>query len=347
MFLDTPPIYRVLPMSDPIQIAFGCDEVFAPHAGVVIQSILHSSAPKDYFVFNVVATALSDKTRRRLLKIAETSRSVVQFHTFPESHLSNLPSSRLTKNAYLRIFLPELLPELIRVIYLDCDLLAVGSLRPLWEIQLRPGAVAAACEDIYSIYAKLGDDDMLRFFKSLGMTPHESYFNSGVILMDLVEWRTQSITEKACEWGSANPDLIRNADQDILNIILEGIVHYLPLKWNLSIHMIDRVLRAESFTVHEREATDDPVIIHFVGSNKPNLLETPMPYQREYLKRLAQTPWADDFIPTQSTHQKFVRLRRQIKRFFQAKRQMVAGLFGARPRAIGGVVRVDHVSGRS
>lgn len=333
-------------MPDPIQIAFGCDEAFAPHAGVVIRSILHNSSPEDHIVFNVVTTALSDETRGRLLKVAESNRSCLRIHALDASNLTDLPACHLTPNAYLRIFLPQLLPDLKRVIYLDCDLLPVASLRSLWETQLRPGSLAAACEDIYSIYAKLGNNDLREFFDSLGFTEGESYFNSGVILMDLAGWRTQSITAKACSWGTANQNLIRHADQDILNVILEGRVHYLPLRWNLSIHMIDRASRATDCTSHEKEASDDPAIIHFVGGNKPNSLETPMPYQREYLKMLSQTPWADDFIPAQSTRQKCVRSRRLIRQFFQAKRAMITRFFGRPPRLIEGIVRVDPVPER-
>ncbi|RYD24103.1 MAG: glycosyltransferase family 8 protein [Verrucomicrobiaceae bacterium] len=330
-------------MHDPIQIAFGCDEAFAPHAGVVIQSILHNSPREDHFVFNVVTTALSDQARQRLLAISESSRSSLRVHALDISNLKNLPACHLTTNAYLRMFLPELLPDLERVIYLDCDLLAVASLRPLWEIRLRPGAIAAACEDIYSIFAKLGDTKLRDFLDSLGIKNGESYFNSGVMLMDLAGWRAHSITAKACEWGVANPDLIRHADQDILNVMLQGRVHYLPLRWNLSIHMIHRV-NSRSCTTHEKEAAEDPAIIHFVGSNKANSLENPMPYQSEYLDRLAQTPWAEDFIPAQSIRQKFVRLRRRIKQSVQEKQLMILGLFGAPSRPIAGIVRVDHSS---
>ena len=37
---------------------------------------------------------------------------------------------------WYRIFLPELLPDVDRVLYLDADTIAVDSLAPLWEIDL-------------------------------------------------------------------------------------------------------------------------------------------------------------------------------------------------------------------
>jgi lipopolysaccharide biosynthesis glycosyltransferase len=337
-------------VSAPIQIALGCDEAFVPHAAVVIRSILHNSPKEDHLVFNVVTTGLSEKTLVRLSKVAESDRSCLRIHALNASNLKNLPPCHLTLNAYLRIFLPELLPDLERVIYLDCDLLPIASLRPLWETRLRPGAIAAACEDIYSIYAKLGNEDLIAFFDALGMKTGESYFNSGVILMDLDGWRDQSVTEKACNWGTENPELIRHADQDILNVILKGSVHYLPLKWNLSIHMIDRANRiggATDCTTDEKAATEDPAIIHFVGHHKGNSLETPMPYQRQYLRRLAETPWAGDFIPAQSGLQKYIRIKRLTKRFLLAKRAQLTDLLGKAPPFVDGIVRVDRSPERS
>ena len=46
--------------------------------------------------------------------------------------------------SYYRLKLPDLLPgELSRILYLDCDMIVTGKLRPLWETDISGMAVAA------------------------------------------------------------------------------------------------------------------------------------------------------------------------------------------------------------
>lgn len=324
-----------------IHVALGCDDFFAPHAGVVIQSVIDSAGYDDRFVFHVVAFHLSQVSRDRLSTIVANGKHIINFHNLSSFQLDSLPAGHLTHNAYLRVFLPEVLDDLARVIYLDCDVLVLGSLRPLWEFDLRAGAIAAACEDIYSIYARMGDRENCDFFESLGIPASRGYFNSGVLLMDLAAWRERSITAKACQWGAANYDLIRYADQDVLNVILGDRVHFIPLKWNLSIHMVDRVLMGSRFTAEELDAYRSPVIIHFVGKNKGDSMVTPLPFQRNYLDCLARTPWCHDFIPRQGIDQKFKRFVGLLRRGYLKCRAVLNELAGKRELPLGGVVRID------
>ncbi len=47
------------------------------------------------------------------------------------------------KATWYRIFLPDLLPEVDRILFLDADLLALDSLAPLWETDLSEHYLAA------------------------------------------------------------------------------------------------------------------------------------------------------------------------------------------------------------
>jgi lipopolysaccharide biosynthesis glycosyltransferase len=318
-------------LQTPLHIALGCDDTFAPHAGVVIQSVLNSNQDNEDTIFHIVSFSLSDLNRTRLSSIGDTQHSKIIFYSLPSNKLAALPPCHLTLNAYLRLILPELLHQLERVIYLDCDVLVLKSLRPLWEVTFEKDTLVAACEDIYSLYAKLGNHQLLYFFNSLGMKPGEKYFNSGVLLIDLNAWREHDITDKAIQWGITHQKLIRHADQDILNVICKNRVHYLSLEWNLSIHMILRTYHIDTCTVSEREAAISPAVIHYVGERKACSLEHPLPYQKQYIRVVKQTPWRTGFIAPLNFSKQFLRYKRVVKLLLlTAKRNITELLFGFR-----------------
>ncbi len=80
----------------------------------------------------------------------------------------------------------------------------------LWQTNLE-GNVIAAVEDA-------GFHDRL---EKMGITKeNEKYFNSGMMLIDLVRWRAKSITQKVLDYINQNPEKLRFHDQDALNAIL-------------------------------------------------------------------------------------------------------------------------------
>lgn len=58
-----------------------------------------------------------------------------------------------------------------------------------------------------------------------------NYFNAGVMFINTSEWKKNNITQKALEMINSGK-VYRYADQDVLNILLNGRVHYLDKKYN-------------------------------------------------------------------------------------------------------------------
>ena len=124
---------------------------------------------------------------------------------------------RYTEAASMRLLLPELLPELDRILYLDCDIIVRQDIAKLWEeTQLGDNYLAAVYEAAIEGQAER--------FRALGCDPSR-YFNSGFLLMNLAQMRQEKVSEKLLE--ACRVPWLEFPDQDALNQVCQG--HVLPL----------------------------------------------------------------------------------------------------------------------
>jgi lipopolysaccharide biosynthesis glycosyltransferase len=124
---------------------------------------------------------------------------------------------RYTEAASLRLLLPELLPELDKILYLDCDIVVRQDLAKLWdETNLGDNYLAAIYEAAIEGQAER--------FRALGCDPSK-YFNSGFLLMNLAQMRDEKVSEKLLE--ACRVPYLEFPDQDALNQVCQGRV--LPL----------------------------------------------------------------------------------------------------------------------
>src|SRR4029077_14814785 len=86
------------------------------------------------------------------------------------------------------VLLPQLLGDLGRVLYLDSDLIVTGPLDELWSTDLVAHPLAAVTNPLYPGMSTA-------FFRVLGLPTETAYFNSGVMLIDLEDWRRNHRTE--------------------------------------------------------------------------------------------------------------------------------------------------------
>ena len=129
---------------------------------------------------------------------------------------------RYTEAASLRLLLPKLLPELDRILYLDCDVIVRQDLATLWEqTDLQDNYLAAVYEAAIEGQAER--------FRALGCDPAR-YFNSGFLLMNLARMREEKVSEKLLE--ACRVPWLEFPDQDALNQVCQGRVLPLSPLWN-------------------------------------------------------------------------------------------------------------------
>ena len=157
-----------------------------------------------------------------------------------------------------------------RLIYLDADTLVRKDLRDLWNTDLEGHPIAA----VRDVVMPMGHSRV----------PRGEYFNSGVLLLDLVKIRAVfPELEKLCyEMKDA-----KYYDQDPLNLYFRGDQLWLNLTWNAQV--IGTV--AECYDVERMklplDQLKDPAIVHFYGQASPPFSMVLNPFGSPYFAK----PW--------------------------------------------------------
>lgn len=218
-------------------------------------------------------------------------------------HLYHVPRERiaalfvdkyLTAECYLRLLAPELLPpEIERVVYLDCDLVVLDDLRPLFDADLG-GAVVGAAPD-YPMVPHVVDRARLA---ALGIPAGGVYVNSGVLLIDLAAWRAEGLTDRLMQFVRARGAELEFHDQDALNAVLHDRIRTLDCRWNLQARMLRSGRRAHPVEFDAtRLARRRPAVLHYVGTEKPWKFRTRTARKADYIRYLARTEWRDAHPP--------------------------------------------------
>jgi len=176
---------------------------------------------------------------------------------------AHLKSSHLTRTSYAPLFLPEILPDNDRVIWLDVDTVVLADLVALWRQDLRSALVAAAPDDFIS------QEELEATGTTLG-----AYFNSGVMVMNLARWRSDGLAATARHL-MGDPHLICE-DQSVSNRLCRGKVLLLDRRWNFHasrFHEYPSALRPRV-----------PAVVHYCGHRKPWL--EPVAFQRLFMNFL-------------------------------------------------------------
>ena len=192
-------------------VVLAADDNFAMPLAVTVRSALDHLSPERMLRVYVLDAGLTDATKERLIGSWPAGRFHVTWISVDSSALGLLPvSGHVNVVSYFRILMPRLLPaEIRRVIYLDSDLIVRADLARLWDCELA-GQLCLAAQDCAAPYLDsstalsnyklcrphLGSSTPIANFRELGLHPKAAYFNAGILLVDLAEWRAADLPEQ-------------------------------------------------------------------------------------------------------------------------------------------------------
>lgn len=164
-------------------------------------------------------------------------------------HLKSLHGDWTT---YGRLLIPNHINEDV-ALYLDADLIVSVDVLQLKEFTFNGQFLGAVPSGTFK-------DIMERnlFLDELHQSPEAEYFNAGVLLFNLRQWKAQGIQDKWQEITVKYPELLISHDQTLLNAVCGGQFAYLPSFYN-----------NHWFPGNDTPANMKESIIHFVGSPKP------------------------------------------------------------------------------
>lgn len=252
---------------DVLHIAFAVDENYMKPAGVMISSIIKNN-PNGHFYFHLFTTSIKKDDVQRLKKLANNACSLcIRF--FDENVFSKLQTSEnFPTSIYYRLVIPFSLQSITdRVLYLDSDMLCVGDIYSIKDIEFHNNIIAAIPDEWIS----------LEYIEELNLNKYTLYFNSGFIYYNIPRWLSEDMLLHFMR-------LINNKnysypDQDVLNIILQGNVEFLPRYYN------------KFYKKNEKHIDKSTIILHYVGPSKPWLsIDRAENLYKQYYDN---SPWGD------------------------------------------------------
>ncbi|WP_052509665.1 glycosyltransferase family 8 protein [Kitasatospora griseola] len=255
-------------------IVCGVDDGYARPLRTLMRSIVaaHPSAIGELRLI-VLDQQISATNRKAILHDADRTGLHTELRPAPLTDPRYPVSDWVSGAVYVRLAIPEVIPDERRVLYLDADTLVLGDLRPLLRQSLDGHPIGAVRDPQNPV---IGRGIQLPGWKGLGVPYGRDYFNSGVMLIDLDRCRQLGVFDRSRQFLAEHPDKVRFWDQDALNWAVDDNWQRLERRWN-TFAMSSQA--AQPGFIHYAEA-DSPLarllqdeetaaLVHFAGPDKP------------------------------------------------------------------------------
>lgn len=279
-------------------ILYAADNNYAPFMGVSMYSLFKNNIDIEEISVYAVLDNVCDDYKKKLAAIAaQFNRElyIIDSDDFNKKlEALNIPKFRGNYTTNYRLFFNTIIPDSCeRLFYLDADTIVCGSLKNILEADFEDYAAGVVYDSLGVYYKPI-----------LGFSADIPYFNAGVLIIDVKNWKKHNVTEHIMNHIMTVRSGYCNPDQDLLNINLVNTVKILGPEYNFQpFHraytddMYRKVYGFDNYYTEEQieNARKNPIIMHtyrFLGEfpwHKNNLHPDTKLFD-EYLK---ETPWAD------------------------------------------------------
>lgn len=258
-----------------INVILASDENYAQPLGVTLYSLLKNFSSDSHSVaFTILDGGITAESRNKLELICKKFSSEIRFVAMTGDLFKGFPVfSHYSIAIYYRLIIPELFPEEVKkVIYLDCDILVLGTIADLYSTDIKDHYLAAVKDFISD-----GHLQQVRapFYKDI-----KKMFNSGVLLMNIEKMRRGDFITKNISFIKDHSSELLFPDQESLNYVCRDDWADLDKSWN---YQVDR---------SQGKIVPSPKILHYTNSYKPWHAFYHNYYQKTYRDYLRKA-WPD------------------------------------------------------
>jgi len=219
---------------------------------------------------NIIFHIICDKSVSSL-KVNEYVKKGYIIHTNPDiSYRINFNPGRLPKTMYYRWLIPYLTFS-DKAIYVDIDVVILGNLNDLWNIDLKENYIAAVPDSYYiSVY----DAWHIHQKSDIKVSAQSEFKNircffSGQLVINCKLWRKDNITEKLIDFANK----YKTYDMVALSVVCKDRIYSLPKEWCVSgknYFIKGKMLgKRGAELIYDKTPYKSPLIIHWHGIQKP------------------------------------------------------------------------------
>lgn len=238
-----------------IPIFFAIDDGYMPFLAVALESLIENSSKKYYYSIKILYTNISEENKKKINKYKRENVNIefVDLNYYIEKVKDKLYTrDYYTNTTYFRLFIANLYPQYNKAIYLDSDILVLGDIAELYNQDMGDNLIAAAPDDVIQT-TKVFQEYVE---KVVGVADYRNYFNAGILLMNLDEFRKFDFQNKFLYLLETIKFTVAQ-DQDYLNRLCKGKVKIIDKAWD--------TMPIGNETLEEK----DLKIIHYNLADKP------------------------------------------------------------------------------
>lgn len=294
-----------------INVMYASDDNFVEVMATSIVSLLENN--KSYYIdIYIVSDNISYKNKELINSMVLTYENCkivfVEMPDLDEIIGETVDIKRYAKSMFSRILVGSLCPaELEKILYIDCDTMILGDVSEIYFDNLQ-GKVFGAVNDCRNI----------RYNNNLGMKKASVYINTGVLIINLSEYREKNYEKLLIDKIYKHNGQLEFPDNDIICRYMEDEICYIPPKYN-AISVLFSCNREQLIRLRKPqlmyskaeydEAVNNPTIVHFTTCfllpARPWFENYEHKFAKRYLDYRNLTPWRDEplrkFKPTLKT----------------------------------------------
>lgn len=263
-----------------VHVFFASDERYLPYLSIALTSLSAHASDEYIYDVKILSEDFSDAALDATRDVIKGNIEVSVYDL--KERLSNIKGRlrlRLrdyySESIYYRIFIPSLFTDLGRAVYLDSDIILLDDISKLYFSDIGDNLLGAVTDE--SVIAEPVFCDYVK--RQIGVGSPAEYFNSGVLLMNLDGMREAGIESTFLDLLQTHNFNTVAPDQDYLNLLCRGRVHYLSSGWN-------------KHAIPERDIDPSELhLIHFNMFNKPWHYDG-VPYEECFWRFARISPYA-------------------------------------------------------
>lgn len=245
-----------------IPIVLAADNNYIIPLCVCLTSILENKNDNTYYDFHIlIPSEFLNVNKDIIIELIQRYNNCNSCFVQMENEFSDLKivQKHISVQTFYRLLIPESLPKSYsKAIYLDSDTIVNTDLTELFSTDIFEYYLAGVLHPVY-------------YFNNLILRKESlEYINAGVLLLNLDKLRADSVQE---QFLKLIPQNLKGNDQDIINIVCNNKIKFLPFKYNVmpkcKIFVGDKKISKIYDEKKFKEAFENPAIIHWANPEKP------------------------------------------------------------------------------
>lgn len=286
-----------------MNIVYSASDLYSSLAGISLTSLLMNNMDVEDIDIIILDNKISTENKEKMTMTAEKFGRNIRFVPLAESlKKAKINIQKWNISTFGRLFEASSLPDLDKVIHIDCDTIVNGSLKSIWDIDMSHAVVAGAPDCLSDAYRS-----------NIGLNPDSTYINAGVIVLNLERIRELNLEDKFFQYIDKKQKMLTYVDQEVLNACIPEnekielqlcynsytILHYLTYKQLMKIRHAEHAFSEFNY----EEARRSPVVLHYTGcfleGTRPWIVKDqhPKKYLFDKYRRLSlwcdMEPWED------------------------------------------------------